>query len=80
MNPTLKRFLAHRLVWPIAALLVLVIINTIARPSFISITVQNGQLYGPLIDILRIGPWTDRRIDVIRRSECGSRHMHCRRP
>ncbi|MEW2013970.1 MULTISPECIES: ABC transporter permease [Microbacterium] len=53
MNPTLKRFLAHRLVWPIAALLVLVIINTIARPSFISITVQNGQLYGPLIDILR---------------------------
>ncbi|WP_434811987.1 ABC transporter permease [Microbacterium sp. bgisy189] len=53
MNPTLKRFLAHRLVWPIAALLVLVIVNTIARPSFISITVQNGQLYGPLIDILR---------------------------
>ncbi|WP_060916138.1 ABC transporter permease [Microbacterium oleivorans] len=53
MNPTLKRFLAHRLVWPIAALLVLVIVNTIARPSFISITVQNGQLYGPLMDILR---------------------------
>ncbi|MFI8633104.1 ABC transporter permease [Microbacterium sp. NPDC077663] len=53
MNPTLKRFLAHRLVWPIATLLVLVIVNTIARPSFISITVQNGQLYGPLIDILR---------------------------
>jgi len=53
MNPTLKRFLAHRLVWPIAALLVLVIVNTIARPSFISITVQNGQLYGPLLDILR---------------------------
>ncbi|WP_065571965.1 ABC transporter permease [Microbacterium oleivorans] len=53
MNPTLKRFLAHRLVWPITALLVLVIVNTIARPSFISITVQNGQLYGPLLDILR---------------------------
>lgn len=53
MNPTLNRFLAHRLVWPIAALLVLVIVNTIARPSFISITVQNGQLYGPLLDILR---------------------------
>lgn len=53
MKPTLTRFLAHRLVWPIAALLVLVIVNTVARPSFISISVQNGQLYGPLIDILR---------------------------
>ncbi|CAN7407072.1 ABC transporter permease [Microbacterium sp. LjRoot45] len=49
MNAILK----HRLFWPVAALLALVVINTIARPSFISITVQNGQLYGPLIDILR---------------------------
>ncbi len=53
MTPILARALKHRLVWPIAALLVLVIVNTIARPSFVSITVQNGQLYGPLIDILR---------------------------
>ena len=49
----MKKVLKHRLFWPIAALLVLIIINTIARPSFISITLQNGQLYGPLIDILR---------------------------
>ena len=53
MTPILARALKYRLVWPIAALLVLVIVNTIARPSFVSITVQNGQLYGPLIDILR---------------------------
>ncbi|HWM32820.1 MAG TPA: ABC transporter permease [Pseudolysinimonas sp.] len=45
--------LRHRLFWPIAALLVLVIVNTVARPSFIAVTVQGGQLYGPLIDILR---------------------------
>ncbi|BDV31764.1 ABC transporter permease [Microbacterium terricola] len=49
----MKTVLKHRLFWPIAALLTLIVINTIARPSFISITVQNGQLYGPLIDILR---------------------------
>ncbi len=45
--------LTHRLVLPIAALLVLILINTISRPSFLSITVRDGQLYGSLIDILR---------------------------
>jgi simple sugar transport system permease protein len=49
----MKRIIKHRLFWPIAALLVLIVVNTIARPSFISVTVQGGQLYGPLIDILR---------------------------
>ncbi|MDQ1171713.1 ribose/xylose/arabinose/galactoside ABC-type transport system permease subunit [Microbacterium testaceum] len=49
----MKKFLAHRLVWPIAALLALIAVNTISRPSFLSVTVQNGQLYGSLIDILR---------------------------
>ncbi len=49
----MKKILKHRLFWPIAALVTLIIVNTIARPSFISITLQNGQLYGPLMDILR---------------------------
>ncbi|MDF2989803.1 MAG: ribose/xylose/arabinose/galactoside ABC-type transport system, permease component [Microbacterium sp.] len=49
----MKKFLTHRLVWPIAALIALIAINTISRPSFLSITVQNGQFYGSLIDILR---------------------------
>lgn len=53
MRSAVTGVLRHRLVWPIAALLVLVIVNTIARPSFIAVTVQGGQLYGPLIDILR---------------------------
>src|SRR6476659_4703831 len=43
----------HRLFWPIAALLTLVVINTLARPQFIKVTVRDGQLYGALIDILR---------------------------
>ncbi len=49
----MNRIVRHRLFWPVLALLVLIVVNTIARPSFISITVQGGQLYGPLIDILR---------------------------
>ena len=43
----------HRLFWPVVALLTLVVINTIARPQFIKVTVRDGQLYGALIDILR---------------------------
>ncbi|MDR6611217.1 ABC transporter permease [Leifsonia sp. 1010] len=49
----ISRAFHHRLFWPILALIVLVAINTISRPSFLSISVQNGQLYGSLIDILR---------------------------
>jgi simple sugar transport system permease protein len=48
-----KQVLTHRLVLPIAALVVLILINTVSRPSFLSITVRDGQLYGSLIDILR---------------------------
>ena len=48
-----KQLLTHRLVLPIAALIVLILINTISRPSFLSITIRDGQLYGSLIDILR---------------------------
>ena len=43
----------HRLFWPIVALMTLIVINTIARPQFIKVTVRDGQLYGALIDILR---------------------------
>ena len=49
----MKRIVKHRLFWPIAALLSLILLNTISRPSFLSITVRDGQLYGSLIDILR---------------------------
>lgn len=49
----MKRILRHRLVWPIAALVALILVNTISRPTFLSITVQGDALYGSLIDILR---------------------------
>jgi simple sugar transport system permease protein len=49
----MKKVLTHRLTWPIAALLALIVINTIARPAFLRITVQEGELYGAIIDILR---------------------------
>ena len=49
----MSRIFRHRLVWPIGALLALVVLNTISRPSFLSITVKDGELYGSLIDILR---------------------------
>lgn len=49
----MTKILTHRLALPIAALIALILINTIARPSFISVTVKGEQLYGPLIDILR---------------------------
>lgn len=49
----MKKLVRHRLFWPIVALIALIVVNTIARPQFIGITLRDGQLYGPLIDILR---------------------------
>jgi simple sugar transport system permease protein len=43
----------HRLFWPLLSLLALIVINSVARPTFIKITVRDGELYGALIDILR---------------------------
>ena len=43
----------HRLFWPATALIALIVINTIARPKFVKITIRDGELYGALIDILR---------------------------
>ncbi|RLK52714.1 ABC transporter permease [Microbacterium telephonicum] len=49
----MTRITGHRLFWPVVALLALIVINTIARPQFIVVTVRDGQLYGALIDVLR---------------------------
>jgi len=49
----MKKLFKHRLTWPVAALAALVVINTIARPQFLSLTVKENQLYGPLVTILR---------------------------
>jgi galactofuranose transport system permease protein len=47
-------YLKHRLFWPSAALIVLLLGNLIFTPHFFSIEIRNGQLYGSLIDILRL--------------------------
>jgi galactofuranose transport system permease protein len=49
----LKRVFTNRLMWPIGALVALILLNFFSRPSFLSVTVQNGQFYGSIIDILR---------------------------
>jgi simple sugar transport system permease protein len=47
------KLLKHRVTLPIAALIALLLVNTISRPSFLAIQVRDGQLYGSVIDILR---------------------------
>ena len=49
----MTKLMKHRLFWPVCSLLTLIIVNTIARPRFMKITVRDGELYGALIDILR---------------------------
>ncbi|ROO62012.1 simple sugar transport system permease protein [Micromonospora sp. Llam0] len=43
----------QRLFWPVLILVVLLVSNLFFTPSFFSITVRDGHLYGSLIDILR---------------------------
>jgi galactofuranose transport system permease protein len=45
----------HRLFWPVATLTVLLLSNLVFTPSFFSVTVRDGHLYGSIIDILRFG-------------------------
>ena len=49
----MARLLRHRLAWPVASLIALVVLNAAVRPSFLQVTVREGHLYGALIDILR---------------------------
>lgn len=43
----------HRLFWPVVALLVLLLLNTLRAPTFLAIEVRDGHLFGAPIDILR---------------------------
>jgi ribose/xylose/arabinose/galactoside ABC-type transport system permease subunit len=52
--PTLaQRVLASQLLWPFLALVLLLVVNVIATPTFFNIRMQDGHLYGPLVDIAR---------------------------
>lgn len=44
-----------RLFWPVVTLVALLLLNVAYSPGFFSIRVQNGHLFGSLIDILRNG-------------------------
>lgn len=45
----------RRLLWPLAVLAVLLAVNVVFTPHFLSVQVRDGHLYGSLIDILRFG-------------------------
>jgi simple sugar transport system permease protein len=48
----IKKIISHHLFLPIFALALLFIFNALATPGFFSIHLQNGRLFGRLIDIL----------------------------
>lgn len=48
------RLTRHRLFWPALVLLLMIVANTIYRPGFLSVEVNDGHLYGTPIDILRL--------------------------
>ncbi|EWM09967.1 ABC transporter permease [Kutzneria sp. 744] len=45
----------HRLFWPSAALIALLLGNLVVSPRFFAVEIRDGHLYGNLIDILRNG-------------------------
>jgi galactofuranose transport system permease protein len=49
-----RAVVGHRLFWPAAVLVALVLANTLYRPGFLSVEVKDGHLYGTPIDILRL--------------------------
>ena len=55
MSGILAKVFAHRLFWPVLMLVALLVINVVAVPDFLSITLHDGHLFGSVIDILRNG-------------------------
>jgi len=51
----MKRFLHSPVAWPLAGLLLLVVINAVLRPDFLRLTILHGHLFGVPIDILNQG-------------------------
>ena len=49
----IRRIVRHRLFWPTAALILLLLGNFIAHPAFFSVEIREGHLYGSLVDILK---------------------------
>jgi simple sugar transport system permease protein len=51
----IKKLAASPMVWPALALIMLLAVNVVLTPSFLSVRVQDGHLFGSVIDILRNG-------------------------
>ncbi|MCM2369127.1 ABC transporter permease [Aporhodopirellula aestuarii] len=51
----LTRFFGSRITWPVLGLAVVLLFNAIFIPSFFTLEVRDGQLYGSLIDVLNRG-------------------------
>ncbi|MFB9371522.1 ABC transporter permease [Kitasatospora sp. NPDC001664] len=51
----MNRITRHRLFWPAAVLLALLLANLAFTPDFFAIRIKDGHLYGSLIDILHFG-------------------------
>jgi simple sugar transport system permease protein len=49
-----KELTKHNLFWPVVVLAALIVANVVYRPSFVSIEVRDGHLYGSLVDIVRL--------------------------
>jgi len=47
------RILRHPLLWPVLALVVLLLVNVAVKPAFLDVRMQDGHLYGNVIDIMR---------------------------
>lgn len=48
-----RRVTHHHLFWPVAALVALLLAAGVRSPGFLDVTVQDGHLFGQVIDILR---------------------------
>ncbi len=48
-----QKFLRSRIVWPLAALAILLLFNLFFTPNFFRVEIKDGHLYGNLIDILK---------------------------
>lgn len=48
----LKKFYNMQIFWPLISLIILLLLNFLVRPGFMSITIKDGHLFGNLIDIL----------------------------
>ena len=55
MSPDVRRLARSPLFWPVVALVALLVFDAVAVPGFLSLRVQDGHLYGSLVDVLKNG-------------------------